>query len=118
MRWWRRLLPVFALAALLAMHGLDAESTEAHIADAPMSAAARVAGATIQPMADGHMAGHLAGVCVAMLLVGFAGAALRSLRTVRTRESAPPSVVVPLADLLGLGPPPPIPRFALAVIRR
>ena len=114
MRRWRRLLPVLALAALLAMHGLDAESTEAHIADVSTSTAVHVTIATIQPMTDGH----LTGVCVAMLLVGFVTAALRSLRSIRPRTGGPAPVVLRLSDRLGLGPPPPIPRFALAVIRR
>lgn len=126
MRRWRRLLPLLAIGALLAMHGLDSTTTAAHAEQAApdMSHAIAahemtLAGAPGERMPGlGGLLGHLTVVCVSMLLaatsIGVAALCGRRLHRIRLLASPPAPVV---GAIRGIGRPPPPGRLAVCIAR-
>lgn len=114
-----------AVAALLAVHGLDATSTAAHASHHPAAVADHPPSGHHEPRRDAPPTqrhadvGHAAMACAAILLAVASVVAMRRAgeRLGATADRALRSVSAALAALDSFGRPPP-PRFATCVIQR
>lgn len=125
MRWRTGALILLAVAALLAMHGLDASTTAAHASTQTAPALDRQMDGdaeTTSTMPSSHHRGglgHLVVSCAAILLaVGSVVAARAASPRLRSAsDRIVPSLILLASTIDAIGRPPP-PRFATCVIRR